>query len=153
MPSIFDYLHINISNFKLQGKSFLNMLNYDASGKNYIFGFGSDALGGGPKDNLMVRSKRWKLISDGGLKEERFKLFDLESDPKEQKNLVNKRLDIKNKLAGRLIEEIKESKKLRTETLYENILPIFRKSQKDNSCEELFSGIAKERLEALGYIE
>ena len=153
MPSIFDYLHINISDFKLQGKSFLNMLNYNAGEKNYIFGFGSDKLGDGPKDNLMVRSERWKLISDGGLKEARFKLFDLGSDPKEQKNLANKRLDIKNELAGRLIEEIEESKNLRTRTLYENILPIFRKSQKDNPCEELFSGLAKERLEALGYIE
>jgi arylsulfatase A-like enzyme len=144
MPSILDYLHINISNIKLQGKSFLRLLNYDANKRNYIFGFGSDALGRGPKDNLMVRSKRWKLISDGGLKEERFKLFDLENDTKEQKNLVKKRLDIKTELVGKLIEKIEESKKLRME--------IFRKHQ-DNSCEELFSEVKKEELEALGYIE
>jgi arylsulfatase A-like enzyme len=158
MPSILDYL--NIPYIKLQGKSFQNLLNSDANGKDYVFGFGYKQLSTRPekiattkqKKWLMVRSKRWKLISDDGLKEERFKLFDLENDPEERENLAIKRPDIKNRLLKKIKEKIEESKKLRTELLG-SAFSLFNKSQKDTPRKALFTEEETEQLKALGYVE
>jgi arylsulfatase A-like enzyme len=139
MPTVLDLLRVKES--KVQGKSFIGLIDADKKGKEYIFGFGSTG-------SLFVRSERWKMINDSGLKEGRFKLFDLQNDQLERVNLIGKGLEIEDRLKRMLKEKIEISQKLRRELL----------NKKDISREMGHKDISltqeeKEKLKALGYLQ
>jgi len=141
MPTILDLLRIK--KLKVQGKSLKALIDGNGEGKEYIFGLGS----GG---NLFIRSERWKMLNDSGLKEGRFKLFDLGNDPMERVNLIGKGLEIEDRLKKRIKEKIKMSQKLRKELL--------KKEDTSRDIERGYREVSltheeKEKLRALGYLQ
>ena len=141
MPTIIDLL--GMKRPKMQGKSLTGLINGDERGKEYIFGFGS----GG---NLFVRTERWKMLNDSSLKEGRFKLFDLHSDPMERVNLIGKGLKIEDRLKKRLKEEIEKSQQLRKELLNREAIS----GDKDRRYKDVsLTQEEKEKLRALGYLK
>jgi len=90
------------------------------------------------------------MLNDSGLKEGRFKLFDLQNDPMERVNLIGKDLAIEATLKKKLKEKIKASQKLRKKLLKkEDRSRDNRKGHKDVSLTQE----EKEKLRALGYLE
>jgi arylsulfatase A-like enzyme len=141
MPFILDFLGIRKS--KMQGRSFKGTIDGAKEEKEFVFGFGSTG-------SLFIRSERWKMLNDSGLKEGRFKLFDLQNDPMERVNLIGKDLAIEATLKKKLKEKIKASQKLRKKLLKkEDRSRDNRKGHKDVSLTQE----EKEKLRALGYLE
>jgi arylsulfatase A-like enzyme len=141
MPFILDFLGIKKS--KMQGRSFKGVTGEDEEGKEVVFGFGSTG-------SLFIRSERWKMLNDSGLKEGRFKLFDLQNDPMERVNLIGKDLAIEATLKKKLKEKIKASQKLRKELLEkEDRSRDDGKEHKDVSLTQE----EKEKLRNLGYLQ
>ena len=141
MPTILDL--IGTQGPKIQGKSLMGLIDGNEKGKEYVFGFGSTG-------SVFMRSERWKMLNDSGLKEGRFKLFDLHSDPMEKTNLIGKGLKVEKILKGKLKERMELSQKLRKELLNEkSVLPDIKDSNKDVSLTEE----EKEKLKALGYLQ
>ena len=118
------------------------MIDGNGKGKDYVFGFGSTG-------SVFVRSKRWKMLNDSGLKESRFKLFDLHGDPMEKANLIGKGLDVEKILKGKLEEQMELSQKLRKELLSKKSLPT---DIEDNHGDVSLTEEEKEKLRALGYL-
>jgi len=98
MPTIIDLL--SIKKPLMQGKSLIGLIDGNEEGKEYVFGFG--CVG-----RLFIRSGRWKMLNDSGLKEDRFKLFDLHNDPMERVNLIGKGFDVEERLRKKLKEKTK----------------------------------------------
>ena len=141
MPSIVDIL--GIEKYGIEGKSFVDLLEGDERGKEYIFGFGSDG-------SLFIRTERWKMLNDSSLQEGRFKLFDLQSDPREWANLIGKGLEIEGQLKRKLKEKIELSQKLRKDLLKKR--DISRDIERDYKDVSLTQE-EKEKLQALGYLQ
>jgi arylsulfatase A-like enzyme len=141
MPTILDLLEIKGP--KMQGKSLMDLMGGNEKGKEYVFGFGSNG-------SVFIRSERWKMLNDSGLKEGRFKLFDLNSDPMEGVNLISKGLEIEKILKEKLKERMELSQKLRKELLSEkSVPPDIKGNHKDVSLTEE----EKEKLRTLGYLQ
>jgi len=141
MPTILDLL--GIKGPRIQGKSLIGLIKGDDKGKEYVFGFGSNG-------SVFIRSERWKMLNDSGLKEGRFKLFDLNSDPMERVNLISKGLKIERILKEKLKEKMELSRKLREELLSgKGMSQDVESNHKDVSLTEE----EKEKLRALGYLQ
>jgi choline-sulfatase len=140
MPTILNY--IGVSPFNVQGNSFLPPLPGIGNGKQFVYGFGS-------QKSLFIRSHKWKLLSDTGLDENRFKLFDLENDPLEKNNLADERTEIKNELVLMIKAKIHESQKLRETILNSKNLNCSAKTNEEFH----FTDVVKERLKSLGYLQ
>lgn len=76
MPTILDFLNITISIREVQGKSLLPVIKnrVNKNFNRYVYSH---------YGNGIVRSRRWKLI-------DKFALYDLENDPNEQHNIIDK---------------------------------------------------------------
>ncbi len=141
MPTILDLL--GIKGPRMQGKSLIGLIKGDDKGKEYVFGFGSNG-------SVFIRSERWKMLNDSGLKEGRFKLFDLNSDPMERVNLIDKGLAIEKILKEKLKERMELSRNLRKELLRgRGMSQDVESNHKDVSLTEE----EKEKLKALGYLQ
>lgn len=140
MPTILKY--IGVSPFNVQGSSFLPPPPGIENGKQIVYGFSS-------QNSLFIRSHKWKLLSDAGLDENRFKLFDLENDPLEKNNLTAERTEIKNELVRMIKAKIHESQKLRETILNSKNLnyPLKTNGTFHLTDEE------KARLKSLGYLQ
>lgn len=138
-PSILDYL--GIEPIAGQGTSFLDLINGKNGGKDYVFGLASTG-------SLFVRSKKWKLMSDNGLDRNRYLLYDLGHDPREQHNVVLEHPEVEEYLEGKLRRRIEESLELRARLLGP------KRAARDSSYGQQFhlDEEQKERLRSLGYV-
>jgi hypothetical protein len=90
------------------------------------------------------------MLNDSGLKEGRFRLFDLYNDPKERVNLIGKGLEIEEILKRKLKEKIKLSQQLRRELLKKETLS---QDKEGNYKNVSLTQKEKEKLKALGYLQ
>ena len=141
MPTIVDLLHIKGP--RMQGQSLLGLIDGTEKGKEYVFGL---TLSG----RHFIRTERWKMLNDSGLKEGRFKLFNLENDPMERVNLIGKGLEVEDRLKRKLKEEIEVSLQLRKELL--NKKYIVSDAKRDHK-DVFLTQEEQEKLKALGYLQ
>ncbi len=101
IPTVLDFLGIPIAH-QAQGKSLVPLLEgktkYDFNKYAYTNGY----------NELAIRTNKWKLFSiklQG--KEEKFELYNLLRDPKEQNNLIGKESKVANDLKQKLYEWLK----------------------------------------------
>ncbi|MBW1853155.1 MAG: hypothetical protein JRJ00_00480 [Deltaproteobacteria bacterium] len=87
------------------------------------------------------------MINDSGLKEGRFKLFDLNSDPMERVNLIDKGLKIEKILKEQIKERMELSLKLREKLLSG------RGMSQDVESDVSLTEEEKDKLRALGYLQ
>ncbi|KAF6246748.1 hypothetical protein C6990_06405 [Nitrosopumilus sp. b3] len=100
MPTILDYLNIPLSEKfeKIDGESLLSLINGNSIEEKLAFSeTGNPLKDNRPPENpntKSIRSSKWKFIFNeyDGSKE----LYDLESDPSEESNLIGKNLEIEN---------------------------------------------------------
>lgn len=139
MPSILCYL--GITPLSVQGKSFLKLITGQEAGKDYVYALGSENW-------LDIRSKKVKLMSDDGLNPNRYRLFDLENDPDEQKDIAGEYPEIVEFLEKKLRTRIEESLELRARLLG------LKGAVKDADGGKQFKPDEeqKKRLRSLGYI-
>jgi arylsulfatase A-like enzyme len=98
LPTILDYLDIEIP-YHAQGNSFVPQMLKHADKSNYDYVYGAN------RNESYVRNRKWKLIGHlnlGNNVEKRLELFNMENDPGESINLVEKHPDIREKLLHQL---------------------------------------------------
>lgn len=107
LPTILEFLKLEEKNDykKIQGKSFMPFM-YGAYDERVAY---SETGGlGGPtpspeKHNVMaVRTNKWKLIYNDTTKKK--ELYDLENDPEEKNNFLNKHQDVQKELWQKLLD-------------------------------------------------
>ena len=111
MPTILDFLEIEeeLGYLKIEGETLLPLLKNGEEDKERI-GYAETGGLGGPNPSpkipnvKCIRTNKWKLIynSTTKLKE----LYNLEQDPKEEKNLIDENLEMGAKLWGLLVSEM-----------------------------------------------
>jgi arylsulfatase A-like enzyme len=98
MPTILDYLNIPLSEKfeKIDGESLLSLINGNSTEEKIAFSeTGNPLKGNRPPENpntKSIRSSKWKLIFNEY--DDSKELYDLESDPFEENNLIGKNLEI-----------------------------------------------------------
>lgn len=112
MPTILDILNIQQSNTykRMAGASLMDMI----SGKETADRIAFSETGGleGPYPSpyspnvKCIRSKKWKLIYNSSTKKK--ELYDLENDPQEENNCIDKYPETAAKMWERLVENTKE---------------------------------------------
>ena len=108
MPTILEILEMELDNSyeSLDGESLLPLLNGEKTSENLAYSETGNPLNDKkpPKEpnTISIRSSKWKLIINeyNNTKE----LYDLESDPLEENNVVGKGLEIEDYLTKRLYE-------------------------------------------------
>jgi arylsulfatase A-like enzyme len=123
-----------------QGESFVGLMRGEGSGKEYVYGFGS-------KNNLSIRSKTWKLMSDDGLNRNRYRLYNVKNDPDEQHNVVSEYPEIQGDLEKKLRLRVEESLELRARMVNSG-----RGAGVASGREVKLKEDEKERLRSLGYV-
>jgi arylsulfatase A-like enzyme len=150
LPTVLEVLGIE-SDLSFQGVSRVNALTPGDEPRDAdVFSF--TGMSGAPYHLSSVRTLRWKLITDlpcgrknkhcplcleDGHKQVDMKLFDLQSDPGEQYNLIDEYPELALELLDRIQQRIAESRALARETI----------APPAETEENL------ERLRSLGYIE
>jgi len=98
MPTILDYLDIPLSDKfeKIDGESLLPLINGNLTEEKFAFSeTGNPLKEKRPPENpntKSIRSSKWKLICNEY--DDSKELYDLESDPSEENNLIGKNLEI-----------------------------------------------------------
>ncbi len=123
MPTILDLLSIPIPG-GLQGRSLLPLILDKPNDKLQPASpnieqetiFCETILGGYQSTKEMeqikprcIRTKEWKLIYTNGLNGDKYELYDLKNDPKEEKNVVEKYPDVAKELKEKLFRWIEAS--------------------------------------------
>lgn len=125
MPTLLNSLDISI-NRKMQGKDLTSLVVNDKLINDYVFA--GSKFGVGLRNliykikslNESIRNDKWKLIREVNfpnteennkkqIEEEFYELYDLENDPDELNNLINKEVKIANDLKEKLSKWVKES--------------------------------------------
>lgn len=133
LPTVLDSLNIEIPN-QLQGESLLPLIE----GKD-----NKDRTAYSELDNLVsVRTSNFKLIYDK-VSKKKLELYNLNEDPKEQRNIINNSIDIANMLEERVIEWMKLNNE-KKESLDNN--------ETITEINETIKQEIREKLKDLGYI-
>ena len=99
MPTFADMLNVDLHEYT-DGISFLpTLLNQGTQGEHDHLYWEFHELNG----RQAIRKDRWKLIKYNVHKEEKYQLYDLETDPSESKNLASEQPGLVDKLS-RILE-------------------------------------------------
>jgi len=99
MPSILAWLGVrNVP--RMEGDNFMRLIDDpQAQWKDVVFGY---SVKNGP--TAFVRSSRWKLLTSNIQQDQKFKMFDLSSDPQEKSDIIGSPGDVTEQLKARLLD-------------------------------------------------
>jgi arylsulfatase A-like enzyme len=114
MPTILDVANASAEGLELQGRSLMPLLKGTVRGEEFRkYAFASSKRNMARQSDFLidekaVRDERWKLIWHGH--KDRFELFDLRDDPREERDLSSKRPEIVSRLAFQLLKRSEASR-------------------------------------------
>lgn len=133
-PTLFDFLHIEINSGEFDGKSFLKSFSGETIKEKPIYIESTMGLDNQPR-LIGIRTSKFKYFRYFENKNLGRQLFDLKTDPLEEKNIANSELEIVSQM----------------EKLLENMLENFVKLP-DEVIDENEKSHIEEELKKLGYI-
>lgn len=103
MPSILDIAAIT-NRPPMQGKSLVDLVEGSEGWKESIYAFGGEGNNiFGCDGNAFVRTERWKLVCDNLNRDDGFKLFDLQADPREQQDVKKQHPDVAERMKRQIL--------------------------------------------------